>query len=287
VDLLDAAQTVGGAKTFTSAQNAFTGSGAGLTALNGTAVAAGTVADARLTANVALLGRTPQAFAGINTFAGAVGIGTATPAAGALLDLTSTTQAFLPPRMTKAQRDAIPGANLVAGMVLFNTDDGALNIYNGTAWTNDVRGGPAYIKLGMSNYQGPSYICNCTVATGHTISFDTLRYKSKLTNSSNGINLKAGHTYRLEASVSLYVASGNQYLGYRFYNATAAAEFGEGCYTGLSASSAAQYGFKPQCLEIYTPSADVNIQVRVNDGNIGTAGLISPNYNTYFMATEM
>ena len=36
-----------------------------------------------------------------------VGIGTATPDASAVLDASSITKGFLPPRMTTAQRDAI------------------------------------------------------------------------------------------------------------------------------------------------------------------------------------
>ena len=39
--------------------------------------------------------------------AGNVGIGTAAPNAKAVLDLTSSTQGLLIPRMTEAQRDAI------------------------------------------------------------------------------------------------------------------------------------------------------------------------------------
>jgi hypothetical protein len=44
-----------------------------------------------------------------NTFpaTGAAGIGTLTPDASSLLDITSTTKGILIPRMTKAQRDAI------------------------------------------------------------------------------------------------------------------------------------------------------------------------------------
>lgn len=38
---------------------------------------------------------------------GSVGIGTTSPATSAILDLNSTTQAFLPPRMTTMQRNAI------------------------------------------------------------------------------------------------------------------------------------------------------------------------------------
>ncbi len=57
----------------------FAGDGSGLTALNAASLTSGTVADARLSANVALLNRTPQNFAGINTFAGNVGIGLINP----------------------------------------------------------------------------------------------------------------------------------------------------------------------------------------------------------------
>jgi hypothetical protein len=38
---------------------------------------------------------------------GSAGLGTTTPTASALLDMTSTSQGLLAPRMTKAQRDAI------------------------------------------------------------------------------------------------------------------------------------------------------------------------------------
>ncbi len=61
-----------------------------------------------------------------------VGIGTATPEASAILDLSSTTQAFLLPRMTSTQRDAI--ASPVAGMMIFDTTIGNFMGYNGSDW---------------------------------------------------------------------------------------------------------------------------------------------------------
>ena len=66
------------------------------------------------------------------------------PAASAMLDVSSTTKGFLPPRMTTAQRNAI--SSLVAGLVIYNTDDKALNIYNGTSWclTNPVVCGQSF-----------------------------------------------------------------------------------------------------------------------------------------------
>ena len=60
-----------------------------------------------------------------------VGIG-GTPNPHAILDLQSATQAFLPPRMTTAQRDAIPTP--VEGMTIWNLDTHGLNSYNGSSW---------------------------------------------------------------------------------------------------------------------------------------------------------
>jgi hypothetical protein len=44
----------------------------------------------------------------------------------------STTQGFLPPRMTTTQRDAI--ASPATGLVIYNTTTLAANVYNGTSW---------------------------------------------------------------------------------------------------------------------------------------------------------
>jgi hypothetical protein len=63
---------------------------------------------------------------------GNVGIGTTAPNAKAILDLTSTTKGFLPPRMTTTQRNAI--TSVPAGLMVYNTTLNKLNVYNGTAW---------------------------------------------------------------------------------------------------------------------------------------------------------
>ncbi len=67
------------------------------------------------------------------TSAGLAGIGTATPAATALLDLTSTSLGFLMPRLTTAQRDAI--SSPATGLMVYNTTTNLINIYNGSAWS--------------------------------------------------------------------------------------------------------------------------------------------------------
>jgi hypothetical protein len=67
---------------------------------------------------------------------GNVGIG-ATPNASAKLEVSSTTQGFLPPRLTTVERDAIAGPAL--GLVIYNTTTNCLNFYIGSGW-NEVCG---------------------------------------------------------------------------------------------------------------------------------------------------
>ncbi len=64
-----------------------------------------------------------------------VGIGTTTPSLSAQLDVSSTTKGFLPPRMNRTQRNAL---SAVAGLTIYNTDDKAFQVYNGTAWYSTV-----------------------------------------------------------------------------------------------------------------------------------------------------
>ena len=62
---------------------------------------------------------------------GSVGIGTPSPNANALLDVVSTTKAFMPPRMTTTQKNAI--ASPTAGMVVYDSTLNKLAVYT-TAW---------------------------------------------------------------------------------------------------------------------------------------------------------
>ncbi len=74
---------------------------------------------------------------------GEVGIG-ATPDASAKLDVSSTTQGFLPPRLTIAERDAI--ASPAVGLVIYNTTTNCLNFYIGSGWNETC--GTASLPLG-------------------------------------------------------------------------------------------------------------------------------------------
>jgi hypothetical protein len=67
-----------------------------------------------------------------NYFAGAIGIGVTSPDAAAALQINSTTQGFLPPRMTTAQRDAI--TTPPAGLMIYNTSTNKLNVRTASSW---------------------------------------------------------------------------------------------------------------------------------------------------------
>jgi len=67
-----------------------------------------------------------------NYFGGLVGIGATTNNASAKLQVDSTTQGLLPPRMTTTQRDAI--ASPAAGLVIYNTTTNKLNVRAASAW---------------------------------------------------------------------------------------------------------------------------------------------------------
>lgn len=70
---------------------------------------------------------------------GSVAIGGTTPHSSALLDLQSTDQGFLPPRMSTVQRDLI--SNPAQGLIIFNTTDSLLQIYNGSCWLTSFQEG--------------------------------------------------------------------------------------------------------------------------------------------------
>jgi hypothetical protein len=61
-----------------------------------------------------------------------VGIGTTAPKSSSVLDVESTSKGFLYPRMTNTQMLAI--SSPANGLMVFNTDAGALYYYNGTSW---------------------------------------------------------------------------------------------------------------------------------------------------------
>jgi hypothetical protein len=73
--------------------------------------------------------------------------------ASAVLEASSTTQGFLPPRMTYYQRTQI--ASPIAGLTIWCSNCGAsgeMQVFNGNSWTNMI-GGTVSLSIGQS-YQG-------------------------------------------------------------------------------------------------------------------------------------
>jgi uncharacterized protein (TIGR02145 family) len=75
---------------------------------------------------------------------------------GTEVEIASTTQGFLPPRMTTAQRDAI--ASSVTGLTMYNTTVNCLQSWNGGLWVDDGCGI-------ISAYTSGSVFCASGVGT--------------------------------------------------------------------------------------------------------------------------
>jgi len=110
--------------------------------------------------------------------AGNVGIGTSTPNASALLDVTSTTQGAVLPRMNTTQMNAI--SSPVAGLMVYNSDSASYCFYNGTAWLKMGSGsggrggsGSSASGTGVSLVNGSSLIKRLKAGTGITITDNT------------------------------------------------------------------------------------------------------------------
>jgi photosystem II stability/assembly factor-like uncharacterized protein len=166
--------TYSGPISFVNSGNSFTGNGAALTTLNGSQVTSGTVADARLSGNVALLNGN-QSFTGINSFTnrnntfvgnffgnGLVGwipvSGTSTQAmsnAGYLLLNSSLTTVTLPPTASLITGDIVRVSGGGAGgwVVAQNANQailGSISGYSQTSWLPSSVGTSPWIKMASS-----------------------------------------------------------------------------------------------------------------------------------------
>ena len=113
-----------------------------------------------------------------------VGIGTSTPNASSVLDVSSTTKGFLPPRLTAAQRDAITSP--AVGLVIFNTSTNCLNFYNG-AWF-ETCGSPVYLSGSIFCASGVTAVVDVTNPTTGKIWMDRNLGASQVATSSTDAN---------------------------------------------------------------------------------------------------
>lgn len=102
-----------------------------------------------------------------------IGIGTITPNASAILDLSSTIKGFLIPRMQTSQRNLI--INPARGLVIYNTTNNVLEAYSGPIEA------PSWV--GITGAKGGTGL---TGAIGPTRTFLTV--DQSMINSANGVN---------------------------------------------------------------------------------------------------
>ena len=112
------------------------------------------------------------ALANIVTFLenGAIGVNTDTPDANALVDISSTTKGFLPPRMTNTQRAAITATK---GLIVVNTTNNGVAYNDGTNWgylsgaTQTVSGAGGTVNIGFP----AGNIANITLTANTTFTY--------------------------------------------------------------------------------------------------------------------
>ena len=129
---------------------------------------------------------------------GNVGIGTTSPAASALLDITSTTKGFIMPRQTTTQRNAI--SSPATGLQVYNTTLSTPDFYTGSQWLSlpGVIKGSAAIDF-TSTTAGNSTLWDITVtgaALGDIVTVEQDKAEPNMTysawvESTNTVRIKA------------------------------------------------------------------------------------------------
>ncbi|MFT6525413.1 MAG: cell division protein FtsB, partial [Bacteriovoracaceae bacterium] len=100
---------------------------------------------------------------------GGIGIGIASPPASAILEISSTTQGFLMPRMTTAQMNGISTPD--NGLHIYNTTTNSMHFYNGSAWINSA-GGAGFAADGSTPMTGQFRAIATSGSASPAISFN-------------------------------------------------------------------------------------------------------------------
>lgn len=193
---------------------------------------------------------------------GRIGAGTTTPGAGEILTLTTTNKAFLPPRMTGAQQNAIPSP--AAGMIIYNTDSLCHTYYTGAAW----------LKFGrqfLSTYTASEGL---TMTSNNATLGGTITTDRTITLGTKKILLTGSGTYGLHV-----INSGG---GYGIYSENTT---GSGIVGSASSSGAGVQGWSTSGngLFAYTVSGPSAIHTQIDNTNpiiTGIAGDANASNNT-------
>lgn len=158
---------------------------------------------------------------------GQVGVGTNAPNAAAALDVTSTTQGILYPRMTTAQRNAI--ASPVVGLVIYNTDCDNLNYYSSTSgWKSTSATGPiASAATNTGTTAGTTFTANWQAAggaTSYTLDVSTSSTFATTISGYSNLNVGTALTYNISGltcgTTYYYRVRAVQCAGYSDYSNT-------------------------------------------------------------------
>jgi hypothetical protein len=126
-----------------------------------------------------------------------IGIGTQAPDPTSILDLTSTSQGFLAPRLTTTQRLSI--ASPAQGLLVFDVTVGCYFAFNGT-WTSLCAPASALCPTAAAGYipmfTSPTAVCNSTLfQTGNNVGINTITpVISFQDNNTDALGLPAGTT---------------------------------------------------------------------------------------------
>lgn len=141
-----------------------------------------------------------------------VGIGTASPAATSILDLTSTTQGFLVPRMTAANKATLLAIPPAAGMLIYQTDGTTgFYFYNGTAFIGLPNSG-LLSKVEGTDFTGSLILGHQTTGTLAVAYYNTAVGLGSLQAVSSGINNTATGYNTLNLNTTGYSNVANGYL---------------------------------------------------------------------------
>jgi hypothetical protein len=119
-----------------------------------------------------------------------LGVGTATPDASAKLDVTSTNQGILVPRMTTTARNAI--ATPAKGLMVYDSTLKAFYFHNGTAWTvvGGASGSGASLQLFVTKNTPQTTAVGYYLTIPDSVSFQT----------ANTGTLTGGNTWNVPAN---------------------------------------------------------------------------------------
>jgi len=101
-----------------------------------------------------------------------VGIGTTSPDPSSMLEIESSTQGFLPPRMTSVQRDNI--ISPAEGLFIYNLDSNCFQYFNGSLWSGCLAEAPVNSLDCSSTSVNGSYAAGTPLNSSNTLTIDVL-----------------------------------------------------------------------------------------------------------------